>query len=121
MRSTYLAEVKLLTASQVHEQSGLGSRNKSEQASRWKRDSKIFAVRKGVTYLYQAFQYENGQTRRIIGKILADINDKFTPWQIAFWFESGNGWLNGEEPQNCLDRVEDMIMAAKRFAEPTVG
>jgi len=80
MRSTYLAEVKLLTAAQVHEQSGLGSRNKSEPASRWKRERKIFAVRKGVTYLYPAFQFENGQPRPIIGKILAEITDKFTPW-----------------------------------------
>ena len=121
MRAAYLAEVTLLTATQVRAQSGLNPRNKSEPASRWKREGKIFAVRKGVSYFYPAFQFENGQPRPVIRKILAEIADRFTPWQIAFWFESGNGWLDGEEPQNCLDRIEDVVMAAECLAEPTVG
>ncbi len=121
MRAAYLAEVTLLTAAQVREQSGLNPHNKSEPASRWKREKKIFGVRKGVTYLYPAFQFENGEPRPVIRKILAEIADRFTPWQIAFWFQSGNGWLDGEEPQNCLHRIEEVAMAAKRFAEPTIG
>ena len=121
MRVAYLAEVDLLTAAQVREQSNLQPNNKSEPASRWKREKKIFAIRKGKTYLYPAFQFEDGQPRPVIRQILAEIADKFTPWQIAFWFESGNGWLNGEEPQNYLDRVEEVVMAAKCLAEATVG
>ncbi len=121
MRAAYLTETVLLTAAQVREQSDLKPHNKSEPASRWKREKKIFAVRKGAICLYPAFQFESGQPLPVIRKILAEISDKFTPWQIAFWFESGNGWLNGEEPQNCLDQIEDVVMAAKRFAEPTVG
>ncbi|MYD76862.1 MAG: hypothetical protein F4244_09735 [Gammaproteobacteria bacterium] len=121
MRAAYLADTTLLTASQVREQSGLNPRNKSEPASRWKREKKIFAVRKGGINFYPAFQFEDGQPRPVIRKILAEIADAFTPWQVAFWFESGNGWLDGEEPQDCLDQVDDVVMAAKRLAEPTIG
>lgn len=121
MRADYLAQTKLLTAAQVREQSGLNPQNKSEPASRWKREGKIFAIRKSGIDLYPAFQFKDGEPRPVIRKILAEIADQFTPWQLAFWFESGNGWLDGEEPQDCLDRVEDVVLAAKRLAQPTIG
>lgn len=121
MRAEYLAANKLLSAQEVRDQSGLKPRNKSEPASRWKREGKIFAVRKGAIDLYPAFQFVDGTPRPVIKKILAEIGDDFTSWQIAFWFESGNGWLDGEEPQDCLDQVDAVVMAAKRLAEPTIG
>lgn len=121
MRADYLARTKLLTAGQVRAQSGLNPRNKSEPASRWKREGKVFAVRKGGVDLFPAFQFKDGEPRPVIRKILAEFDDQFTPWQIAFWFESGNGWLDGEEPQDCLSREDDVITAAKRLSEPTIG
>ena len=121
MRAEYLADNKLLTAQDIRDQSGLNPRNKSEPASRWKREGKIFAVRKGAIDLYPAFQFVDGSPRPVIKKILAEIGEDFTAWQIAFWFESGNGWLDDEEPQDCLDQVDDVVMAAKRLAEPTIG
>ena len=121
MRAQYLAETKLLTAAEVRAQSGLNPRNKSEPASRWKREGKIFAVRKGGVDLYPAFQFTDGSPKRVIKSILAEIGEGYTPWQIAFWFESGNGWLDGEAPQDCLSQPDDVIVAAKRLAEPTIG
>jgi hypothetical protein len=121
MRADYLAQTKLLTAAQVREQSGLKPQNRSEPASRWKREGKIFAVRKGGVDLYPAFQFKDGEPRPVIRKILAELADGFTPWQIAFWFESGNGWLDGEEPQDCLYQEDGVVMAAKRLAERTIG
>jgi len=121
MRAQYLTETKLLTAQDVREQSGLKPRNKSEPASRWKREGKVFAVRKGAIDLYPAFQFIDGSPHPAMKKILTEIGDAFTPWQIAFWFESGNGWLDGAEPQDCLDQTEDVIEAAQRLAEPAIG
>ncbi len=69
----------------VADKSGLSA---CEPVSRWKRRKEILAVRKGATCLYPAFQGENGQPRPVIGKILAEIVDKCTAWQIVFWFES---------------------------------
>ncbi|MCY4259195.1 MAG: hypothetical protein OXC91_02875 [Rhodobacteraceae bacterium] len=121
MRAEYLAENNLLTAQEVRDRSGLKPRNRSEPASRWKREGKIFAVRKGAIDLYPAFQFVDGSPRPVIKKILAELGDEFTAWQVAFWFQSGNGWLDGEEPRDCLDQVDDVVMAARRLAEPTIG
>ena len=115
MRAEYLADNKLLTAQDVRDQWGLNPRNKSEPASRWKREGKIFAVRNGAIDLYPAFQFVDGSPRPVIKEILVEISEDFTAWQVAFWFASGSGWLNGEEPQNCLDQVDDVLMAATRL------
>ena len=121
MRAQYLAETKLLTAIEVRAQSGLNPRNKSEPASRWKREGKIFTVRKGGVDLYPAFQFTDGAPKGVMKSVLAELAEDFTPWQIAFWFESGNGWLDGEAPQDCLGKPDEVVLAAKRLAEPTIG
>ena len=121
MRAEYLSETKLLRAQDIRQQSGLTPRNKSEPASRWKREKKIFAVRRGGIDLYPAFQFVDGQPHPTIKKILSAFGDDFTPWQIAFWFESGNGWLDGEEPQNSLGDEQGVVTAARRLSEPTIG
>lgn len=121
MRKEYLAETKLLTEEEVHSQSGLKSRKKCGLASRWKDEGKLFAVHKGEVDLYPAFQFKDGVPRPVIEKILSIIGDKFSPWQIAFWFETGNGWLDGEEPQECLDNVDEVVLAAERLVEPIIG
>ena len=121
MRAEYLRDTKLLTAAKVRAQSGRNPRNKSEPASRWKREGKIFAVRKGGIDLYPAFQFEDGDPRPVIKQVLAALPDGLSPWQVAFWFDSGNGWLNGAEPQECLDRPDEVVEAAKQFADPAIG
>lgn len=39
----------------------------------------------------------------------------------AFWFASGNGWLDGDEPQRRLSDAEDVVEAARRLSEPARG
>lgn len=121
MRAKYLSQTSLLTAQQVRHLSGRRPSNKSEPASRWKRDNKVFAVYKNGINLYPAFQFEDGMPKPIIKKILTVLPDDMTAWQIAFWFNSGNGWLNGAEPQNCLGQTEEIIYAAQQIAEPAFG
>lgn len=121
LRAAYLEETPLLSAQDVRAQSGLKSANKSEPASRWKREKKAFAVRHRGVDLYPAFQFEDGAPKPVMRKILEAMPDDMSQWQIAFWFESGNGWLDGAEPQSCLNDVEAVIYAAERLAEPTVG
>ncbi len=121
IRARYFAETKLLTANQVRERSGLKPLNNNEPASRWKRERRIFAVRRGGIDLYPAFQFKDGTPRPVINKILEQISKDLTPWQIAFWFDSGNGWLNGAEPRDCLDKINDVVLAAQRLKEPTIG
>ena len=82
------------TGEQIHHVSSLLSRNKSEPASRWKKEDKTFAVR------------EDGAPRPVVRDVLAALPDTMTAWQKALWFASGSGWLDGDEPQRRLNDGE---------------
>jgi hypothetical protein len=121
MRADYLRETRLLTAAMVRERSGLRPHNKSEPASRWKRERKIFAIRREGIDLYPAFQFQDGSPRPVIKEVLSALPDGLSAWQIAFWFESGNGWLDGAAPQQMLEQPNRVVEAARQFATPAVG
>ena len=121
LRREYLEETPILTAADVHVASGLQSRNKSEPASRWKAEGKLFAVRVGRRDLYPAFQFQDGAPRSIIKDILTVLPEAMTGWQKALWFASANGWLDGDEPQQRLDEGKQVVEAARRLAEPASG
>ena len=121
LRAQYLQETRLLTSAQVRAASGLSPRNKSEPASRWKREGRLFAVRRSGTDLYPAFQFVDGVPHPAIRKILAALPKDMTGWQIAMWFASGNGWLGGDEPQTRLSDPDGVVAAASELTEPAVG
>ena len=120
LRQEYLDETPLLTARQIHERSGARSANPSEPASRWKKEGKTFAVRIDRRDLYPAFQFQDGMPRPVIKKLLAALPAGMTSWQKAFWFASGNGWLDGDEPQQRLDD-EQVLEAARQLADSAHG
>ena len=120
-RRKYLADTPTLTSKQIHRASGLGSRNTSEPASRWKKEGKTFAVRLGKRDLYPAFQFLDGQPRTGLRDVLAALPTKMTAWQKALWFASGNGWLDGDPPQRRLNDAEQVVEAARRLSEPARG
>ena len=120
-RREYLDDTPTLTAVQIHRMSGLVSSNRSEPASRWKKEGKTFAVRLGRRDLYPAFQFEEGKPRTVVRDVLAALPSNMTAWQKAFWFASGNGWLDGDEPQQRLEDGDQVIAAARRLSESASG
>lgn len=121
LRAEYLQETPVLTGAEVRAASGLNPKNASEPASRWKREGRVFAVRHAGRDLYPAFQFADGQPRSVIKSVLAVMPASATPWQIAMWFASGNGWLDGAEPQTCLDAPDEVVEAARDLASPVEG
>lgn len=121
LRSRYFQETPLLTGAEVRAASGLKPRNKSEPASRWKREGRLFAVRRSGVDHYPAFQFADGAPRPVIKEILSAIPMNMTAWQIAMWFASGNGWLDGDEPQERLSDADAVLEAARRLADPALG
>ena len=121
LRADYLQETRMLTATEIRTGSGLNPKNASEPASRWKREGRIFAVRHGGRDLYPAFQFADGQPRRVIKDVLAQMPRWATPWQIALWFASGNGWLGGAAPEERLDAPGEVVEAALHLATPVEG
>ena len=105
----------LITVQPIHR------KNASEPASRWKREGRIVAVRHRGRDLYPAFQFADGQPRRVIKDILAQIPASLTAWQIALWFASGNGWLDGATPEERIDAPGEVVEAALHLATPAEG
>lgn len=121
IRAAYLRETKLLSGAAVRAASSLAPKNKSEPASRWKREGKIFAIRRGGADLYPAFQFADGSPHSSIKVILEALPENLTAWQIALWFASGNGWLDGAAPQDCLNRLDEVATAARQLANLAIG
>ncbi len=120
-RTEYLDRTPVLTAAEIHSLSGLGSRNQSEPASRWQKEGKTFGIRVGQPYLFPAFQFLDGRPREGLSEILAALPRDITPWQKAFWFASGNGWLDGDKPEQRLDDVSKVVDAARRLTNLAHG
>src|SRR5712691_4895447 len=120
-RARFLTEVDCLTSRHVAENAGHQAANASVTGSRWKQRRKIFSVPWKGNELYPAFQFRDGLPHPTIGKVLRELPKRMSPWQIAFWFTSGNGWLNGATPANRLDDEAAVVMAAQREHEPIVG
>ncbi len=120
-RSEYLDRTPVLTAAEIHDLSGLGSRNQSEPASRWQKEGNTFGIRVGRPYLFPAFQFLDGRPREGLSEILAALPKDFTAWQKAFWFASGNGWLDGDKPEQRLDDVSKVVDAARQLSNSAHG
>lgn len=120
-RRKYLEDIPTVTAEEIHRMSGLASRNRSEPASRWKKEGRTFAVRLGRRHLYPAFQFRDGRPRSVVRDVLVALPTDMTSWQKAFWFASGNGWLGGDEPQRCLDDGDRVVEAAHQLSVPASG
>jgi hypothetical protein len=56
-----------------------------------------------------------------VARVLATLPQRKRPWQIAFWFTSSNGWLDGDTPADRLDDADAVIEAARHEAEDIVG
>ena len=110
MRAAYLQTMKLYTAEDIQGPS-----------TEWKREGRVFAIQDGEKDLFPAFQFADGEPLPIIRKILEALPEDMCPWETAFWFESGNGWLGGEVPQECLKKESEVIDAAEQLAKPMIG
>jgi hypothetical protein len=120
-RARFLSDVACLTSKEIAQNAGHQAANASVTASRWKQQGRIFSVPSRGSELYPAFQFREGQPHPAVAKILRELPEQMTSWQIAFWFTSSNGWLRGAAPADRLDDEQAVVKAAHRESEPIVG
>ena len=84
--------------------------------SQWEQEQQIFSVNYMDQVVYPAFQFADNKPIAVIEKILKELPEEMSSWQIAFWFETNNGWVGGESPKDCLDKVEQLVKAAQQEA-----
>jgi hypothetical protein len=120
-RVRFLNEWPCFTSKDLAAAAGHGSKNKSMTASRWKAKGKVFSVKQGGVEYFPAFQFAEGQPVETIGKVLETLGGRKSGWQLAFWFTSPNGWLDGKRPADIIDDMESVARAAAREAEDIIG
>lgn len=121
LRLRFVEEIPCLTSGQIHKLAGHGGLNPSQTASAWKRQDRVFSVPFRNRQLYPAFEFAEGLPRPIIKKILSALPADMTAWQTAFWFVTGNGWLDGVVPKDALDDENGVLEAARMEAREIVG
>ncbi|WEX11685.1 hypothetical protein [Chelativorans sp. AA-79] len=120
VRARFLADWPCLTIKRVPNSVADRSTDRST-TSRWKDNGKIFSVRYNDTEYFPAFQFHDGQPHGTVARVLKILSKRKSEWQIAFWFTSPNGWLDGKKPAECLNEIETVASAAAEEAEPIVG
>jgi hypothetical protein len=120
-RARFLSDTACLTSKEIAQNAGHQAANASVTGSRWKQQGRIFSVPSRGSELYPAFQFREGQPHPSVAKILRELPKQMSPWQVAFWFTSSNGWLRGAAPADRLDDEEAVVKAARRASEPIVG
>ncbi len=106
-----------LTAVQIAELADLSRVNPSAQPNKWKRQGAIFAIHhNGVDY-FPGFGLDPGSQFRPV-KALAKVIEAFgghkDGWGMAYWFQSDNGFLGGQRPQDLLASEPDRVIEAAR-------
>jgi hypothetical protein len=120
-RVRFLDTWPCFTSKDLADAAGHGSKNKSMTASRWKAKGKVFSLKQGGVEYFPAFQFADGQPAETVGKVLDVLSEKKSGWQLAFWFTSPNGWLDGKRPVDVIHDAKSVVLAAKHEAEDIVG
>lgn len=118
---TILAEGEWLTAEQLNALQPDPPAQKSQPASNWKRDGRIYSVNHGGREYFARYQFDEAyQPLPVIQDVLQAFGYIADTWEIAAWFAFPNGWISkpgtaGQEPmtpQDALDRREALLNAA---------
>ncbi len=107
---------QFLKASDITNLSAGTVKNPSGALNRWKQKHQIFAIdMKGVDYYpIYALSPENGyKPYAEMSDILGILHTK-TPWGLAFWFESSNGYLERRAPRELMKSDRQAVLAAAK-------
>lgn len=111
------AEFGLLSSEQVAELVESRSANRASAAYGLRSAGRIFSVTSGGVQRYPGFQFDatTGQPRLGVARTLEVLADAaLSGWELALWFTSPTGLLDGHRPVDLLDADPDAVLTAAR-------
>lgn len=91
-------------------------KNPSALPSRWLADGRVFAIKHAGERRFPAFQFDvEGQPLPVIKRILDALEGALAGWEVALWFTTPNGYLDGTRPVDALQREPDEVVAAAGY------
>lgn len=118
-REKLIRDFGVLSSADIASLAGSRAKNKASLAHRWKQEGRIFSVPYRGSVYFPAYQFdEKGQPLSVIGQVLATLGHQSREWELALWFTSANGWVDGRRPVDLLrSEPEEVAQAAEREAE----
>lgn len=120
LRARFFRTVPCLTGHEVAVLAGEAAPDASTVAARWRQAGLVFSVPRRREEAYPAFQFRNGRPHETVGLVLGEFATWKRPWPVAFWFVSGNGWLDGAAPADRLDDRDAVVEAARQVMEEVI-
>jgi hypothetical protein len=104
-----------LTAKEIARRGNFSASNASAQPNRWKREGRIFAISHNNVDYYPIYGLEEMAVKPLPAmKNVLDALQIPTPWEIAFWFDAANTFLDGRRPQEVIALEPDNVVAAAK-------
>ncbi len=121
-RQRFLDEHRVLDATEVHVLSGSRAKNEHAAANRWREQGRIFAVGVEGKRYYPAFQFEHGESKRVIRRVIGPGAPHHRGWPLALWLNAPNGWLaDTARPVDLIDRDPEAVIEALGNENTPVG
>lgn len=118
-----LTEFGFVTAEQLADANQSRAGNRNALADNWKKRHQVFAVRHRdeagrMREVFPLFQFENFKPVKTVQAVLEAFGERKSPWKLALWFTSNNGWLPGQaRPVDLLgSNPQAVVEAARRDA-----
>lgn len=115
-----LNEFGYVSAEQLAEANQSRAANRQALADNWKKRRQVFSVRhrdaSGQTLeVFPLFQFEDHRPIKAVQSVLEAFGERKSPWKLALWFTSNNGWLPGQaRPVDLLTSAADAVVEAAR-------
>lgn len=115
-----LNEFGYFTAEQLADMNHSRSGNRSALADNWRKRRQVFAVphpdrSARERDVFPAFQFDHGKPIKLVQTVLEIFDGRKTPWKLALWFTSNNGWLpDNARPVDLLQADPQAVAQAAR-------
>ena len=68
-----------------------------------------------IREVFSLFQFENFKPLKAVQAVLEAFGERKSPWKLALWFTSNNGWLPGQvRPVDLLGSDPQAVAQAAR-------
>ena len=109
-----LAGTEWLTGDEIGVRHNPDTKNKHAAASRWLAERKIFAIERAGQRLYPRYAFDALYNPLPgVASVIRELA-QFSPFRMAGWFESTNGYLGGSRPRELIADEPDRVIAAAK-------
>jgi hypothetical protein len=101
-----------LSAEQIGRLRDPQAKNPHGAVSRWRSEGRLFALPKGGVLYYPRYAFDEVlEPHPALARIITLLHG-YSPFRLASWFESSNGYLGGHRPRETLAADPDAVIAA---------